>query len=74
MFGIAEPSAEFQDTIRFQIANGALSVALSGRLLLLASVRHARPSSLWDRHRVAGGSNSTYGSLTNTCSEHQLTA
>ena len=39
MFGISEPSAEFQDTIRFQIANGALSVALSGGLLLLASVR-----------------------------------
>ena len=51
MFGISEPSAEFQDTIRFQIANSALSVALFGGLLLLASVRHARPGSWWDRHR-----------------------
>ena len=55
MFGISEPSAEFQETIGFQITNAALNVALLGGILLLvfASMRRARPGSWWDHHRGA---------------------
>lgn len=55
MFGIEEPSEEFQETVVFGIVNAALSVALLGGLvtLVVAAALRARPSSWWARHRSA---------------------
>lgn len=55
LFGIDEPSAEFQETATFKVGEAALNVALYGGifLLLFGSVRRARPGSWWERNRAA---------------------
>ena len=49
MFGVPEPSAEFQEPATFQVINAGINVALFGGLILLifGAVRSARPGSWW---------------------------
>ncbi|MDH3498712.1 MAG: hypothetical protein OEM97_01190 [Acidimicrobiia bacterium] len=51
-FGVAEPSAEFQETFAFRLLNAGLSIALLGGvgLLLFGVMLPARPGS-WQAQR-----------------------
>lgn len=53
LFGISEPSEEFQDTLAFRVGNTALQILWTGGLglLIVGALLKPRPGSWWDRNR-----------------------